>query len=238
MDYSITYEWRTFDEVSDEHKNMILALPVFQDEKVIDDYLFEYMNSVNTVKIGESGIKIKRFLYEKEGIIAYLNCRQNYPFGPNEVDRYMDTSFIRSFNGGPIPNEIMIYSKNDLINSLEAEGYSVYPNYPEFEGSNMLEVIEVEKNRNMRIYDNNGVKGGIEYAEINFLNQNYKTIGIKAKTYEDVSEMLDIFQLRQYTFNDYANLIQGYLRGPRTGIIRINTLGSLYADDDEMPRYS
>jgi nicotinamide mononucleotide adenylyltransferase len=178
----LTLEWRTFDKLDSRTLAAIRTLPEVKNIRSQDCYIYSLIRTDTNFKVQPSGIKIKTLL-KSDGIAEYWN---NLQLGKNPdvnlLDKYCRENrfFLRDY--------------------LTDEDY--LKNIPRTANPYLFQ-FNVLKLREMRADPE--LKCGVDITGFVFNNDQYLSLGIEAKSLENLLAFIEKFGLSKY---DHLNYLQ------------------------------
>lgn len=191
----LAWEWRTFERISQQDLKRILALPVFRDEEICDQYLFSLLRTSVNFKLRKGGFKIKKLMARLDsGLEAWASFAADFPA---ERDWFL---------GGckdiklPVPQDLPeMVTKGDLLAKVQA-GPNPY-----------LFPLSISKKRFMRLFEEAGIRCGVDASVFNMKGREVVTVGLEAEDKKDVEAVLKMLGLEKYPAMNYMQFLERFV---------------------------
>jgi len=191
----LSWEWRTFDRVSPEDIKRIMALPVFRDEEICDEYLFSLLRTSVNFKFRKNGFKIKKLMTRQdEGFEAWVSFEADFP---TESDWFLQGCRDIKF---PIPQNLPENLIKDSLLEKVRKDFNPY-----------LFFLPIKKKRFMRTFNEGGVRCGVDLSIINLKGREVITVGLDAREKDDVAAVLRQLGLGKYAPMNYTQFLERFV---------------------------
>lgn len=194
-DYNdLCWEWRTFVRPSEADIKRILELPLFRREDICDRYLFSLVHTGANVKFRKGGLKIKRLLTRQDGVEAWASFNCDLPVA-NE--------FLTQACGEikfPLPGGLPAFvGEEDLLAKISQD----------FNPYHCL--ISLDKKRSMHIFQEGTLRCGVDLSVFTLRGREVVTVGLEARTKQEVEAALERLGLRMYGAVNYLQFLEKFV---------------------------
>ena len=192
----LCWEWRTFDNLAETDIRKILSLPALGDDSSTDKYLFSLTRSTVNFKVRKNGglIKIKKLLTVQDCLEAWASLECGLPV---EKDWLVQGCREIKF---PLPENLPVtITEKDLIAAIP-KGINPY-----------LFLLTVDKRVFRRFFNDGKSRCGMDVTILNLNGRSIKTIGLEAKSKEDVNAALVHFGLKKYGQTNYLQFLEKFI---------------------------
>lgn len=191
----LSWEWRTFERISQQDLKRILALPVFRDEEICDQYLFSLLRTSVNFKFRKGGFKIKKLMIrQNDGLEAWVSFGADFPA---QRDWFLQGCADIKF---PMPKDLPeIITRDNLLAKIKAD-----PNP-------YLFPLSISKKRFMRLFKEAGIRCGVDVSIFNMKGRDITTIGLEAENKKDIEAALEMLGLEKYPPMNYTQFLERFI---------------------------